>query len=71
MNSDRIDKDRRLHIVRERALHVLRSSKAVEHFLSTPNFPLGGDRPIDMLVTELGMHHVLDELNAMEHGLPV
>lgn len=65
------EQEDRLARVREYALAVFENLAEVERWLTAPNFPLGGARPIDLLVTELGMKQVLQELGQIEFGGPV
>lgn len=56
-----------------RAIEVFEDREAAERWLECPSRPLGNVAPSDLLAleSEAGMHKVLAELIAIEHGLPL
>ena len=59
----------RLARVAWRATEVFERSEAAIDWLKRPNGALGGERPLDLLDTEIGAENVLDVLGRIEHGV--
>jgi len=59
----------RLARVLRRATEVFEKSEAAVDWLKRPNRALGGERPLDLLDTEIGGESVLDVLGRIEHGV--
>jgi putative toxin-antitoxin system antitoxin component (TIGR02293 family) len=59
----------RLARVARRATEVFEKSEAAVDWLKRPNRALGGERPLDLLDTDIGGENVLDVLGRIEHGV--
>jgi len=59
----------RLARVTRRAAEVFEGHDTGVHWLKRPNRALGGERPLDLLDTEIGAENVLDLLGRIEHGV--
>jgi putative toxin-antitoxin system antitoxin component (TIGR02293 family) len=64
--SDRLVRYERLF---DKAVEVLESSDSARHWLSSPQFGLGGAVPLDFAETEIGAREVEDLLGRIEHGV--
>lgn len=53
------------------AEEVWQDSEDAREFLTTAQPSLGGDRPVDLIETDLGVRRVEELLTRMEHSLPV
>jgi putative toxin-antitoxin system antitoxin component (TIGR02293 family) len=59
----------RLARVARRATEVFESGEPALDWLKRPNRALGGERPLDLLDTDIGAENVLDVLGRIEHGV--
>ena len=59
----------RLARVARRAAEVFEKSELALDWLKRPNRALGGERPLDLLDTDIGAENVLDVLGRIEHGV--
>jgi putative toxin-antitoxin system antitoxin component (TIGR02293 family) len=59
----------RLARVARRATEVFEAAETAVDWLKQPNRALGGERPLDLLDTEIGAESVLDVLGRIEHGV--
>ncbi len=66
--SERTERLARVATLAEDVLGALEDARA---FLRTPHGRLGGRRPLDAALTELGARQVEEILRSIEHGLPV
>ncbi len=66
-----VESERVLRLVRvvARAEHVLGAREAALDWLTSSNRALGGERPLNLLDTELGAKRVLDVLGRIEYGV--
>lgn len=66
-----IESERVMRLVRvaARAEHVLGDRASALDWLSSPNQALGGEKPIDLLDTDLGADQVLQVLGRIEFGV--
>lgn len=55
----------------KRAAAALLGTDAAEKYLTTPNFALGGRRPVDLLAAPGGLAVVLGELHCQKEGGPL
>jgi putative toxin-antitoxin system antitoxin component (TIGR02293 family) len=58
----------RLHEIYKQAIHVFGSEKQAREWLTSPAHGLEGQRPIDLLDTEVGGTQVREYLGAIEYG---
>ena len=59
----------RLARIARRAAEVFEDRDLGVGWLKRPNRALGGERPLDLLDTEIGAENVLDVLGRIEHGV--
>ncbi len=62
---------KRLLTVIDATTQLLGSREAAMEWDHTPNFPLGGVVPLDLLITESGMNLVLDQIQQQEGSAPL
>ena len=58
-------------VVKRAATALFGRQDAAERYLVTPNYALGGKRPVDLLETPEGAAVVLGELRCQEDGGPL
>jgi putative toxin-antitoxin system antitoxin component (TIGR02293 family) len=66
--SERIERLARVMALAEQAFGATADAR---RFLTTPHPEMGGERPLDVALTELGARQVEEVLWRMEYGLPV
>jgi putative toxin-antitoxin system antitoxin component (TIGR02293 family) len=68
---DPIDSERLVRLVSmaARAMEVLGGDREARRWIHASNRALGGERPIDLLDTDIGAQAVTDVLGRIEHGV--
>ena len=69
LHRDESDRLFRLVRIAAQAAGILGGEEKASRWLHTPNRALGGDRPLEMLDTDLGTRQVEEVLGRIEHGV--
>lgn len=69
LRPDESDRLFRLARIAGQATEVLGTEESASRWLHTPNRALGGERPLELLDTDLGTRQVEDLLGRIEHGV--
>ncbi len=55
--------------VQKRSMEVFDRTELAEGWLKSPVFALGGNTPMELMITDKGIDLVLNELGRIEHGI--